>query len=247
MCESSRESPLPRGTVWWMTVRPAVPNVMKLELIWTRDPGGSGAQEQWYVNTIYTLHAGTCTQAMADADYAALRTWATNFWRARTHQSIKLREIKGYGLDTVPPTKFVPDTVYPGTTIQGTDVADVIAWQVSPVISLRTGTVGQVPKPPRSRLYHTGLTRGQTDTSTGYLTSTAVTNYTNAYTALITAMSGVGSIGDLCMVSYWLGGTRAAPVLRGSPLVLPITHVLVPASPGSLHTRRARQQSYTFN
>lgn len=219
---------------------------MKIELIWSRSPGSTGAQEQWYCTTIYAAHAGVPTQAMADADYAAIRAWATANWRARATPQITLREIKAYGLHTVPPTKFTIDQVYPDTVIQGTQAASSIAWQLAPVISLRTGAIGQRPKPPHGRIYHVAPTANDIDVD-GQLLLAVANNYDAAYEALRTSLNGVGNVGTWSIVSYWLGGTRAAPVLRPAPLVLPVSHVYVPRSLGALRSRRARQQSYTFN
>ena len=227
-----------------MPTRPAAPNVAKHQLMWLREG------VDWHVTTIRVEHAAAITQPMVDADRAAFRAWATNNWRARSDNGIRLHTIKSWSLDTAVPTKFADDPVYPLTNIVGTSNGRYTP-SLCPVISMRTGLAADFPKPPAGRVWHPGWALDNSGTpkleGDGRIEATERAALIACWDALRAAFTNVPPLGRIVIVSYWDGGTRDLPVLRGAPLLLPWTRTYTPDYPSALRSRRPRQQAYVTN
>lgn len=225
-----------------MAVRPPVVGLIKHQLMWVWGV-------EFMVTTIWVSHSGVATLAMAQADQAVLSAWATNTWRTRARTTCALRQIKSYNMGVSPPVQFAPLDLYPLATITGTaSLSAAVPRGVTKAISLRTGAVGETPKPPSGRIFHVGGFNSGQLTSEGDAVSTSVRDdLVSCYDAIRTGFTGVGNIGTWVVVSYYSGGSRAAPVIRPIPSVLPITHVQADTRVDFVHSRLPRQQSYVLN
>lgn len=210
-----------RATGDLVTVRPALPHVLKHSVHYTRD------LDVWML-TVHSLHDVAPDAAMVAADRAALRAWLADWWRGLVTNDCTVRVIKSISLQTVPPTKFAIDHVWPETNITGASVAQATSppAQLAAVVSLRTGAAGTAAKPPSGRIYHGRIPTGQL-TATGAISQGFKDLLTPAYHALRDALDGIAGRGVWIVPSYWHDGTRAAPVLRVPPLAIPVTHVLI--------------------
>lgn len=223
-----------------MTTRPATANVIKHEIIFT-------VGSMWQNWAVWVEHSGVPTLAMVTADRTVLRTWLTDKWRNRSYTGALVREIRSYGMHTVPPTRFDVDRVYPGTTIQGEN-ATLFPPGLGIGFSLRTGLTTAFPKPRSGRFTWPGFADGVISRTTeGLWTGAGYTNIKTVVNDLIAAFTFVGNIGRWVVVSYFDGGTRAVPVVRAVPLVLPITRAYGIDIPVTIHKRRQRQQAYVTN
>lgn len=223
-----------------MPTRPPVPGVLKHQVMfrWRGD---------WCVSTFRVSHGGvTPTQAMVDADRAVLHGWLVDFWAGNATSQVVARAVKSWSLETVIPTKFDDLNWYPLTHVQGSGGDCLMGTTMA--LSLRTGAAGTVEKPPNGRLYHVGGPRTSAfDQQTNILGTTEHNALKSAYANLIDLFTGVGNVGTWVLVSYWAGGTRAVPVLRGAPAVLPITHILSDGKLDFQRRRKPRQQAFTVN
>lgn len=200
------------------------------------------------VTVLHVAHGATPTQAMVDADRGVLTYWHTNTWRAIARSECQLRVIKSWSMQTAPPTKFADLDLYPLTPITGTMTAACMGWAITAAISLRTGTIGELPKPISGRIYHVGGIRTDIVDQYQFAPSQAQADaFAGNYEVLRAAFTGVGNIGTLAVVSYYNGGTRTSKVSRVTPLVLPVTHVKTDRRLDVQRRRMPRQQSYVTN
>lgn len=224
-----------------MPTRPPADGVIKHQLMFKW-------RGQWCVTTFWVLHDATPTQVMCDADRAVLKNWCDVHWQPNADTGAVAREIKSWSMETATPTKFAPDVWYPLTHITGTLGGSGGIQGVTYALSLRTGAEGALPKPPSGRIYHIGRpVIGDYEAGNSRVTGACSTALEAAYTALITAFTGVGDIGVWVVMSYQLGGSRAAPAFRATPLALPITRIRSEGRVDFQRRRLPRQQSYLVN
>jgi hypothetical protein len=221
---------------------PAVVGLIKHQLMWV-------VSGEFWVTTLWVQHAGAATQAMADADQAVISNWATATWRPQADNQAALRQVKSYNFGTTPPTPFTPLNLYPLSTITGAlGISDMIPPWVTLAISLRTGNIADNPKPPSGRIYHVGgIARSSLNSTEFNVDSGTATAKINVWSALNTAFTNTGNIGDWVVMSWYSGGTREAPVLRPSPLSLPVARLYASTRLAYIGKRRPRQQSFTTN
>lgn len=223
-----------------MTLRAAVAGLVKHQLMWL-DSGGVS------VTTIWTHRAVTANLAVRVADERAiLRTWCTNQWRPQATVSSRLQVIKTWDMSVVPPVKLADD---PGDIIGNLAGAGSGALPsfCTAVVALRTQAVGASTRGVNGRIAHVGLDKQQyTNDDLNAGTRTAlIAVYDNLRTTLKEGVGGTAQ-GTWCIVSYQHGGTRAAPVYRGAPLVLAVNHILMTSRLGVQRRRRVRQQSFAL-
>lgn len=203
----------------------------------------------WCENVIHVDHGGTPDQDMCDADRAVIKAWAIAHWRAWADVDCALYEVKSWSLETTVPTKFAADRWYPLSHVVGTSSTKAGPPDLALCMSLRTGLTTDSPKPPRGRLFHVGgpplaYYVAGTDSVDGAGAGTPVRQ---VYEELLAAFTGTGDVGTWVLVSWWSGGTRAAPVLRGTPAVLPITRIKCNNRLNSVMRRQRNQPSYVGN
>lgn len=199
------------------------------------------------VTTLWVAHAGPPTQAMVDADRAEITAWATASWRGVAWNQAALHRIKSWDFSVSPPSQFPPLDLYPAAPIVGN--AGNVQFETPALtlaISLRTGGLFDKPRPPHGRIYHVG-TVSSTRTGPDAFSTTADALDT-CYTALLTRLDGSPApVGQWSIISFWSGGTRAAPVLRPEPLVLPIARIYVSPQWAVQRRRRTRREKFATN
>lgn len=221
--------------------KPAVAGLIKHQLMWV-------VSSQFWVTTLWVKHAGAATPAMAAADQAVISAWATATWKPQAHPICALRQVKSYDFGTTPPTAFNPLDLYPLATITGTNGTSINPPLCTLAVSLRTGLVGDTPKPPSGRIYHVGgIAQSGLAADRFYVDAGTATAAINTWSALNSAFTNTGDIGDWVVMSWFDGGTREVPVLRAVPLALPITRIYCNTRIAYIGKRRPRQQSFVTN
>jgi hypothetical protein len=222
--------------------RPAVVGVIRHQL-------HRYANGEFYVTTIWVKHPSAVTNAMVTADQDVLYAWSYTYWNTKARNTYALRTMKAWDMGTTIPTKKNTVNVYPLTTDSGsiTSSTPALPAAMTLAISLRTGTVGQTPKPPSGRIFHVGGVSANLVGEDGLLSQANADAYKDVYDHIRTGLTNTGNIGQWVVVSYYSGGHRGSPVLRATPQCLPITHLQTDRRIDLLHKRLPRQQSFVTN